>query len=141
MAHADDAIAHVSCSSMVALHTLLSRIKCVASCNVTFSPYSPPLSCQSTDSLVFPFFWLHVRRRCMLFWGIVNPSSGSDVQNIATDCFIYYSASDTWSVEHFLNSYSAYSRDSLYFRQACHLKYSKSLFLPLSKRPHLPSTQ
>jgi len=32
-----DAIARVSLSSMVALHALLSRVKCVASCNVIFS--------------------------------------------------------------------------------------------------------
>ena len=32
-----DAVPHVSRSSMVALHTLLSHVKCVASCNVIFS--------------------------------------------------------------------------------------------------------
>jgi len=32
-----DAVARISSSSMVVLHTLLSRVKCVASCNVIFS--------------------------------------------------------------------------------------------------------
>src|SRR6218665_979784 len=51
-----DTVAHVSRSSMVALHTLLSRVKCIGSCNVIISVlYSPPVSCRSSASLVFSY--------------------------------------------------------------------------------------
>src|SRR6218665_3492914 len=75
---------------------LLSTLSCLASLmwppKVSYAVLrSPLLSCRSIVSFVFPSLWFHVRicSRCMLFWGIVHSSSGSDVQRIAAACSVF----------------------------------------------------
>jgi len=86
-------MAHAMPSHASAAHLwLLSTLSCPASSVLplvmSYSVLSsPPLSCWSTASLVFPYSWLHEHSRCMLSWDIFHLASGSNVQFLAIPNF------------------------------------------------------